>query len=128
MISLILVIFISFFLGAILAEIAFRFFSGAWFCSQLRQLSMLLQAFRDAEGDDARQTSLLRCGYVTLKFSLWNLILIAGLAAIASLAPLMLNWTEFQQTLYFFAMSVFATAWWMIRRPRKSVSTNNHAR
>jgi hypothetical protein len=114
------VLFISLLAGVLLSEIALHAFGGQWFRIQLRAITGLLPAFREAVGDDARQALLLRSGLATLQFSLVLLGLIVGLAVIAGLAPWALQWAESQQTAYFVASSVVATFWWILRRPRRS--------
>lgn len=114
------VLFISLLVGATLAEIAFRALGGLWFRVRLRHIGALLHAFRDAEGDDARQALLLKSGRATLQFSLAILVLIVGLAVIAALAPWVLVWTATQQMAYFLASSLVATGWWIFRASRSS--------
>lgn len=114
------ILIVSLVIGMVLAEIAFRAFGGLWLRGQLREVGMLLQAFREAERDDARQALLLRTGRATLQFSLGALGLLLGLMAIAGLAPWALQWTESQQAAYLVALSVVATGWWILRRSRRS--------
>lgn len=119
-----LVLVVSLLVGPVLAEIVFRAFGGPWFRSQLRKIRALLHAFRDADGDDARQALLLRSGRETLQFSLVVLGLLAGLVVIAVLAPWTLEWNESQQTVYFVALSVVATGWWILRLSRSAPRSN----
>lgn len=121
----VLVLIISVLVGAVLAEIAIRAFGGLWFHSQLHKIGALLQAFRVSVGDDARQALLLRSGRTTLQFSLVLLGLIVGMAAIAVLAPWVLEWTESQQMAYFAASLVVATGWWILR-PQQCPSNKFH--
>lgn len=114
-----LVSIISLLVGTVLAEIAYRTFSGLWLRGQLREIGAHLQEFREAEGDDARQALLLRSGRATLQFSLGTLVLLVGLMAIAGLAPWALHWDESQQTTYLVVLSVVATLWWIVRNPRR---------
>lgn len=104
----------------VLAEIAFRTFGGLWLRRQLREIRTLLRAFREAEGDDARQALLLRTGRATLQISLMALGLLLGLAVVAGLAPWVLQWSESQQIIYLVASSFVATVWWILRRTRRS--------
>ena len=117
------ILLVSIVIGTILAEIVCRTFGGLWLNGQLRQIGGLLQAFREAVGDDARQALLLRSGRATLQFSLGALGLLLGLMAIAGLAPWALQWTESQQTAYLVALSVVATGWWLLRSRCSVVST-----
>lgn len=116
----VLILIISLLTGIVLAEITLRAFGGLWYRCQLRKIRELLQAFREADGDDARQAILLRSGLATLRFSLFSLGLLVGLAAIAVLAPWLLDWDESQQMAYFVASSVAATGWWILRPPTQN--------
>lgn len=123
------VLIISFVVGTVLAEIVFRTFGGLWLSSHLREISALFHAFREAEGDDARQALLLRSGRATLQLSLGVLGLFVGLTAVAGVAPWVLQWTESQLIDYLVTSSVVATVWWILRRPRRNavlprISTN----
>lgn len=117
------ILLVSIVIGTVLVEIVCRTFGGLWLNGQLRQIGGLLQAFREARGDDARQALLLRSGRATLQFSLGALGLLLGLMAIAGLAPWALQWTESQQTAYLVALSVVATGWWILRSRCSVVST-----
>ncbi len=111
----VIILIVSLLIGMVLAEIAIRAFSGHWFRSQLSEIMGIHQAFRDTDGDDARQALLLRSGRMTLQFSLKLLGLLTGLAAIVGLAPWLLAWSEPQQAVYFVALSVVASGWWFLR-------------
>ena len=119
----ILVVIVSLVVGTVLAEIIIRTFGGRWFRGQLREIGANLQAFRVAEGDDARQAQLLRSGRTTLQFSMVALGLVVGLMAIACLAPLALQWIGPQQITYLVVSSVAATVWWILRRYCLTAST-----
>lgn len=116
---------VSLLAGTVLAEISIRTFGGAWLRGSLRNNTALLQAFRNATGDDARQATLLRAGRATLQFSMQVLSLVVGLMATVSLAPWALQWTDSQQAAYFVATSVIATLWWILRRPKGGTNPNN---
>lgn len=107
---------IALLVGIFLAEITFRIFMSRWLRRRLPEIVALLHAFRQAEGDDARQALLLRTGCATLKFSLLGFGLLSSLALFASLPPWRLQWTESQQMLYVIALSIVGTLWWVIRR------------
>lgn len=111
----VLVLLVSLLIGIILADIAFRTFGGLWFRSHLRKIVGLLQAFRETAGDDERQVLLLNSGRMTLQFGLVMLTLFVALAALVFLAPWLLEWNESQQIVYFTALSVVATSWWIVR-------------
>lgn len=122
-----LVLIVSLVVGTTLAEIMVRTIGGLWSRSQFRHSGALMQAFREAEGDDARQALLLRAGFATLKVSLEALGLLVGLAVIAGLAPWALRWTATQQMTYLVASSAAATVWWILRRPRRSAPSSADA-
>lgn len=115
-----MVLLISLFVGILLAEISIQFFGRHWFHSQIRAVSVSLQEFHKAIGDDARQKSLLRSGKVTLQFSFVVLLVISALGAIAYIPVSLLVWDDTQQLVYLMAVSVSATGWWLIRRLRNS--------
>lgn len=111
--------------GVLLAEISMRFFGGAWFRSHLKELGLLLPAFRNATDDDERQALLLRSGRRTLQFSLTVLLLLALLTVIAVAAPWAGAWSASEQQIYLVAVSVFATVWWVLRRSGRRASASS---
>jgi len=120
-----LIFVVSVLVGSVLTEISIRTFGGTWLSDSLRNNTALLQAFRNATGDDARQATLLRAGRATLQFSMQVLGIVVGLMAVVGLAPWALQWTETQQAAYFVATSLLATVWWILRRPKGSTEHNN---
>jgi hypothetical protein len=108
--------------GVLLSEIALRVLTEQWPRTRLREIMALQQAFRQAEGDDARQALLLRTGRATLALSLLGFGLFSGLAALAWLPPWALQWAEPPQLAYLVALSVVAALWWFIRRSRYAAS------
>ncbi len=115
-----LILFISFSAGTILAEIASRIFGKLWFSNHCRQINALLGAYREADGDDARQLSLLRAGIGALQFSLGLLWRLMVLSVIAGLPLWMLECTESQMAVYFAVLSAVAAGWWMLRYQLRS--------
>lgn len=111
-----LLLIISLFVGATLAEIAIRVYAGLRSSNRLPEIMALLRAFRQADGDDARQALLIRTGLATLKLSVMSLGLFVGLAVLAWLPPWTLAWSGQQQVAYFVASSVMAALWWFFRR------------
>lgn len=118
--------FLSFLVGMVLAEISMHFFAGQWFRSQIRIVASNLREFQGASGDDARQAALLQSGKLTLQFSLVVLLVMALLGAIAFVPPWMLAWDSAQQMTYLLVVSLSATVWWLFRRPK--VKGGNSAR
>lgn len=112
--TLLLVVYLV--VGASLAEIALRVYAGLRSSNRLPEIRALLQAFRQADGDDVRQALLIRIGLATLKLSVTSLGLFVGPAVLAWLPPWILSWTAPQQVAYLVASSVMATLWWYVRR------------
>lgn len=106
----------SLFAGVFLAEISIRFFCMDWFQEQVQRLRHFFSDFRNAADDDQRQSMLLSSGWQTLQFSLWMLLCLVGLGGIAFVAPWVFSWSQLQYQLYFLAVSVVATIWWLLRR------------
>lgn len=126
---MLVVLVISLVLGAFSVEVVLRTFCGPWFREHLRRIKADMLAFHGANGDEARQRTLLRAGFTTLQCSLASLGILLGLLAVASLAPWGLQWTTPQQETYLLAMSVAATAWGACRhhwrRAQASQASNN---
>ena len=96
--------------GIVLAEIVTRTFGGTWCRNQLRKTGGVLQAFRDTDGDDARQDLLLRSGKDVMRFGFVMLALLMLLFIIAYFVPWWLEWSEAKQIVYFVAVSIVSTA------------------
>lgn len=117
-----IIYFFSVPVGILLSEISITFFGGQWFRAMLAEVGGKLHEFQRATGDDVRQELLLRTGKMTLQFSFTVLGVILVLGGIAFLPPWMLDCDEAQQMSYVVAVSVVATVWWLIRRPRSGTA------
>lgn len=112
---MVLLLIISVLVGTFSAEVVLRTFGGVWFSGQLGDLRVSLHALRQADGDEAKQALMLSTGRLAIRFSMTASGVLAGLFAIASLAPWVLHWSESQQMTYIVASSLAATVWWPLR-------------
>lgn len=118
------VVVISLLLGTVSTEVVLRTFCGPWFRDHLHRIKADMLAFHGADGDEARQRTLLRAGFTTLHCSLASLGIVLALLAVAGLAPWMLEWTTLQQATYLLGTSAAAAAWWLIRHNLSRVRAN----
>lgn len=114
---IIFVLAVSILIGLLVAEISLRAFAAARVSARMREIGTIFRSFHQSDSDEVRQALLMRSGVRTLLFSLGALILLLVLAVIACLPQWLMNCDESQQIVYFLALSVSSTWWWIRRRP-----------
>lgn len=113
---MILILFLSAFVGLLLVEIFTKFFNGQWLKANLNYITNFLPCFLETHDDDARQKLILESGFRILKFSVLLFILIASMGAIAILPTWALDWSSGQKMIYWVACSCFAIIWLLVRK------------
>jgi hypothetical protein len=102
-------------LGCLLVEMTRRWPGRQRLVPQFRQVLLLLEAFRRARDDDARQATLIQCGTTSIRAGLALLAMVVALGLLACLAPWCWPWVAMQPEVYWSGLSASAIIWWKIR-------------
>ena len=92
--------------------------AGAWLPRRLRATLNILREL-NAGDDRQRQESLIRAGLSTVVLGMSVLGVLALIAALFALPPMMLGWDTKQQALYAAVATGAAIVWWILRGRRR---------